>query len=251
MPDISRADLRRRTRRPARDRPGVPEPAARQERQQQRDERDGPGVLEQVAEVCRDAAGASNWANTGSTSSPKPVGDHQRPAAAVRAGGARRSARRPRTRRRQPEDARAGRRPPRRESATRPRLGGDVTPTARPRTPGGGGRREAPEDARVTGAQRSLRERSPASEQRPYSRRRGLKTCRRDQLLPDHGLVDDLDAELLGLCGLAGADVGAADQHVGVGRRPTTRSSRPPARRGAGTSAAGSSRPSADRRSCR
>src|SRR5919197_4965816 len=39
-----------------------------------------------------------------------------------------------------------------------------------------------------------------------------------DQEAPDLFLGDDLDAELLGLGGLARADVGAADQHVGVGR---------------------------------
>jgi hypothetical protein len=39
-----------------------------------------------------------------------------------------------------------------------------------------------------------------------------------DEKTPDLGLVDDLDAELLGLGGLARADAGAADQHVGIGR---------------------------------
>lgn len=37
-----------------------------------------------------------------------------------------------------------------------------------------------------------------------------------DELLPDHALVDDLDAELLGLGEFAGADVGAGDEQVGV-----------------------------------
>ena len=39
-----------------------------------------------------------------------------------------------------------------------------------------------------------------------------------DEQAPDLVLVDDLDAQLLGLGRLARADVGAADQHVGAGR---------------------------------
>ena len=39
-----------------------------------------------------------------------------------------------------------------------------------------------------------------------------------DEQTPDLVLVDDLHAELLGLGGLARADAGAADQHVGAGR---------------------------------